>query len=171
MQDQDTGETGNDPSKLCGIQPNRERSPPHPIELKEPGKGILVMPRVSLLLDGPGAGQKKAVVFADSVRPGCGSSSEDEEVLPPVRSPPPVIPAAAPVEKPMKKIVRRRKKPDFDGPDHDPVYDVMPPPPPPPGSPPPHLPQGRSSPPPLMAADAPPSSILMPESPLVVESC
>lgn len=120
-----------------------KRPKPPPIELKEAGKGILVMPRVTLL-DEENASQKKAVLFADNVRPGYGTSSEDEDEH--VRSPPPPIaPTIPPVETSPNKKSKRRKKEKFAGNDFDPVFDLLPPPPPPPGSPPPHLPRRSPS--------------------------
>lgn len=119
-----------------------KRPKPPPIDLKEAGKGILVMPRVSLLDETSGQ-QKKNVMFADNVRPGYGTSSDEDEEY--VRSPPPPVPQpVAPVESSPNKKFKKRKKEKFVGDDFDPVFDLLPPPPPPPGSPPPHLPQGRS---------------------------
>ena len=128
------------------------------------------MPRISLLLDEANACLKKSVLFADSVRPGCGTSSEEDDAPPPVRSPPQSTLSANSTssDKPKSKL-KRRKKQKFTGPDYDPVYDLMPPPPPPPGSPPPHLPQGRNS--PLASVDdlESPSSLTIPHSPCPVE--
>lgn len=135
-----TPESLNGDVKKLTKRPKRPKTPP--ITLKEPGKGILVMPRVSLLSDGDGT-NKKSVVFADSVRPGYGTSSEDEDERP--RSPVllqtqlPQVPTPEAVPKRIKM-----KKMKSDGRDFDPIYDLLPAPPPPPGSPPPHLPQGRN---------------------------
>ena len=103
-----------------------KRAKVKPVELKPaPSKGILVMPRVSLLGD-IGGPKKKNVVFADRVKPGDGTSSSDAED---VRSPIEV----KPVKKLVKKVKKKRKKVVVD--DYDPEYDILPPPPPPPGSP------------------------------------
>ncbi|XP_046635555.1 cyclin-dependent kinase 12-like isoform X2 [Daphnia pulicaria] len=110
-----------------------KRSKPPPVELKEAGKGILVMPRISLL-DEKSGNQKKAVVFADSVRPGYGTSSEDEDEH--GRSPPPpVVQPVHLIETSPKKKCKKPQKEKIVGDDFDPVFDLLPPPPPPPGSP------------------------------------
>lgn len=148
-----------------------KRAKPPPVELKEAGKGILVMPRVTLLDEKTG-NQKKAVVFADSVRPGYGTSSEDEEEHG-RSSPPPVIQPIHFTETSPKKKLKNPKKEKIVGDDFDPVFDLLPPPPPPPGSPQPSqikamIPTSSPTPqmsPPIVVADA-----LVVSSPLPIES-
>lgn len=151
------------------VKPSKrpKRPKPPPVELKEAGKGILVMPRVSLL-DDDSANHRKAVMFADNVRPGYGTSSEDEEEH--VRSPPPPVVPAAPLAQvsPKKKTKNKRKKEKYIGDDFDPVFDLLAPPPPPPGSPPPHLPQGRS--PASSPTPAPAETAIVASSPQAIES-
>ncbi|XP_057371560.1 uncharacterized protein LOC130692459 [Daphnia carinata] len=114
-----------------------KRPKPPPVELKEPGKGILVMPRISLL-DEESGNQKKTVIFADSVRPGYGTSSEDEDEH--IRSPPPPVVQVTPLAETLpKKKMKKAKKEKIVENDFDPVFDLLPPPPPPPGSPPPKV--------------------------------
>ena len=105
------------------------------IELKEAGKGILVMPRVSFVDKADGV-QKKKVIFADHVKPGDGtSSSEGEEASQVVRSPPLTVETIKPAQlKVLKKRVKKRVR--VPGDDFDPEFDMLPPPPPPPDSPP-----------------------------------
>ena len=152
-----------------------KRAKPPPVELKEAGKGILVMPfyvynpRVTLLDEKTG-NQKKAVVFADSVRPGYGTSSEDEEEHG-RSSPPPVIQPIHFTETSPKKKLKKPKKEKIIGDDFDPVFDLLPPPPP--GSPQPSqikamIPTSSPTPqmsPPIVVADA-----LVVSSPLPIES-
>lgn len=131
-----------------------KRPKPPPVELKEAGKGILVMPRITLLGEESG-NQKKAVMFADSVRPGYGTSSEDEDEH--VRSPPPPVVQPAPLaETSPKKKMKKAKKEKIVEDDFDPVFDLLPPPPPPPGSPPPQVtvPVPSQSPLPQLLSDA-----------------
>ena len=60
----------------CSInRPKSKRPEPPPVELKEPGKGILIMPRFLDLEEA--ASKRKKVVFADSINPGDGTSSSD----------------------------------------------------------------------------------------------
>lgn len=123
------------------------------------------MPRVSLLNDGEG-NSKKGVIFADSVRPGYGTSSEDDDDR--ARSPPipqNQLPAVSNSEATPKKLKKKKIK-NLEK-DFDPVYDLLPAPPPPPGSPPPHLPQGRSITP---APSSPVTESAMPSLPSVAIS-
>lgn len=120
------------PKKKASLSKRAKRPKPPPIEFKEAGKGILVMPRITLI-ENPGENRKKGVMFADNVKPGFGTSSEEEdEVLLPI-PPPPVV------ETKKSKKTKRIKRPKIEGEDFDIVFDMMPPPPAPPGSPPPHL--------------------------------
>ena len=146
----------------CSInRPKSKRPEPPPVELKEPGKGILIMPRFLDLEEA--ASKRKKVVFADSINPGDGTSSSDGEDLPPPRSPPP-----GPIEpqkvKIKKKVKRRRMKRRIPGDDFDPEFDILPPPPPPPGSPPTHLTQGHLN-PAFPAGDPPVDHPPSPDSP------
>ncbi|KAI9565657.1 hypothetical protein GHT06_009449 [Daphnia sinensis] len=150
-----------------------KRPKPPPVELKEPGKGILVMPRISLLDEESGS-QKKTVIFADSVRPGYGTSSEDEDEH--IRSPPPPVVQATPLtETSPKKKIKKAKKEKIVEDDFDPVFDLLPPPPPPPGSPPPKatIPVSSQSPLTQILSDASATIVADPpvaSSPQLIES-
>ena len=97
------------------------------------------MPRITLL-DEKSRNQKKAVMFADSVRPGYGTSSEDEDEHGRSPPPPPVVQPVHLIETSPKNKWKKPQKEKIVEDDFDPVFDLLPPPPPPPGSPePPHI--------------------------------